>query len=95
MRCFVKYIIVVLVNILLGLISFWWFILAYAMAVNIDHKADAEVMRPFGFIGLAFLILLVAGSNYLLYKRYRNVPCVVIVSILSFLIGLAISFAFS
>ena len=53
---------IVVSNLIMGFIAFWWFIISYATAVNIDHKEDAEIFVPFGVVALIMLPLIVFGK---------------------------------
>jgi len=60
----IKNSLVTFLNLGLGFISFWWFSLAYATAVNIDNKSDANDLIPIGILALILLPVLVIVINY-------------------------------
>jgi hypothetical protein len=83
---------IVVSNLIMGFIAFWWFILSYATAVNIDHKEDAEMLVPVGVIALIMLPIIVIGINWAIYKNEKNtIKRLVLIQVMPFILGLIVS----
>jgi DMSO/TMAO reductase YedYZ heme-binding membrane subunit len=83
---------IVVFNLTIGYISFWWVIFSSAAAFNIDHEAENEIFIPFGIIALLILFIGVIGGNWTIYKyKNRAVKGLMLEQIVPFVLGLSIS----
>jgi hypothetical protein len=79
---------IVVLNLVMGYISFWWFIFSYAAAFNVDNEVENEIFIPFGIIALLVLLIGVIGGNWAIYKyNNRSVKGFVLGQVIPFVLG--------
>jgi hypothetical protein len=83
---------IITLNLVIGYISFWWFIFSCAAAFNVDNEVENEIFIPFGIISLLALFIGVIGGNLAIYKyNDRNIRGLVLGQVLPFTLGVFIS----
>lgn len=56
-------------NLAFGFLSFWWFVLSYAAAVNSGGGEDTEFLIPIGYFAIILLFAIIIFSNWRFFRR--------------------------